>query len=1156
MVRYAAIVHYIFLLSILAHSAYSRRSSSPRTAQRCRLLALSTRHSPECGQESSAAPGSPIYPLLVTGPGRSGTLHTATLLSTLGIRVSHDNRFDPLRGGLRRTHAGPLRDGSVSWIYAFDDKNYPAWAGDLNGARFRSVFMQMRHPLRVIASRAAAPLGHSSEEFVRRHVDMPAHRTTYAGDLHSALHYWIGWSGFLLKVADWTYRLEDGVDVPELCHRAGLPSCPSSSLVDRAIATAAAARAGSKANHIEVSQRALTWDVLMRVDPHATQQARALACSYGGYDCDRPTLLPSSSSDLNGGGTGAAAVAVDLMPNMLSVDASEPALLRGFYGYTVAICARVPVFTPPDDLRSWIEFHRAAGIYKFALYYEGEIVEQQQQDTFVSTNRPESSDAWDEEGTKDADATTARPSNPQSSTYSPYSLGALLTEYASQDALVRIMRPSMLSGVDATSDFDYAAHCARTNPDRARFLLFLNAPYDYVYPLGNSTTSLSSTLDAACGAKDARLLDNARVSEPFAVRVPLRLYGASGHRLRPEQTDRKEQMRRRRRQKRATLSKQPPFTRYTTQADESMQHPTNAAVLMDVSICEKKEGMGVYSAELCARAASQAIANSQMLGASPPLESGSNQRSDSCIRQALVGGRRLLLSVEDQLRVLLVETLSKGGNDSTSIGTAIEALARKLRSNTPDDDAMALYDTLEVFAGAIGGAMLEQTTMDSLQVASARIVTAARQDSSNSGRSSDDTDANQNVERYIPLIWANMRQVDAAITAAAASGAYVQPEERLPSEAAANAVIVGEGPRDLQRLVAPLDRHGHCNAFFSATREAESAPSFEEGTTLRFLHIPKTGGTTLNDLLEVAAPLSKRVFCELATKKLTLQHIPDLYKNCDVISGEFDGSHRFQLPIADTGPVADLVLLRDPIRRAISQYEHLRYKGRFTQAEVETGGSNKWDTVARGLFTGSSCSAKWAHDICARLTDGDKCLGGGFCGLLRNHQTQMLAGARLFAPQLRMAVRETPQRLLCTAQRALSSMSIVGITDYYGVSVCLLLHAIRWWDLFDDCCRGEPGVLSCASLASKHQSNVRDARATIKRGAQVSSAYAERYLSNPELMRAMAVGNELDCALYAAGMRRFLAQVRSVEQATGTRLFPENSYPPPYSESCRQYGAI
>ena len=87
-------------------------------------------------------------------------------------------RFDPLTGQARPA-AGPMRDGAVSWVYAFADQrcdsassvrdpsapgqhpaitprtrwspsphSYPKWAGDLQGGRFAKVFLQTRHPLK------------------------------------------------------------------------------------------------------------------------------------------------------------------------------------------------------------------------------------------------------------------------------------------------------------------------------------------------------------------------------------------------------------------------------------------------------------------------------------------------------------------------------------------------------------------------------------------------------------------------------------------------------------------------------------------------------------------------------------------------------------------------------------------------------------------------------------------------------------------------------------------------------------------------------------------------------------------------------------------------------------------------------------------------
>lgn len=88
-----------------------------------------------------------------------------------------------------------------------------------------------------------------------------------------------------------------------------------------------------------------------------------------------------------------------------------------------------------------------------------------------------------------------------------------------------------------------------------------------------------------------------------------------------------------------------------------------------------------------------------------------------------------------------------------------------------------------------------------------------------------------------------------------------------------------------------------------------------------------------------------------------------------------------------------------------------------------------------------------------------------------------MSGARLYSPQLRASVRETPEQMLCVAERQMQEMSFVGITEHYNISVCLFFHSTGWDGLFQDCCgRGVSEGLTCDSLNDKLTANVRDTR--------------------------------------------------------------------------------
>ena len=54
----------------------------------CKLLSHTYKYAPQCGD---AAAGKQIFPLLITGTGRVGTLFVQTALTKMGLSFSHDN---------------------------------------------------------------------------------------------------------------------------------------------------------------------------------------------------------------------------------------------------------------------------------------------------------------------------------------------------------------------------------------------------------------------------------------------------------------------------------------------------------------------------------------------------------------------------------------------------------------------------------------------------------------------------------------------------------------------------------------------------------------------------------------------------------------------------------------------------------------------------------------------------------------------------------------------------------------------------------------------------------------------------------------------------------------------------------------------------------
>lgn len=226
---------------------------------------------------------------------------------------------------------------------------------------------------------------------------------------------------------------------------------------------------------------------------------------------------------------------------------------------------------------------------------------------------------------------------------------------------------------------------------------------------------------------------------------------------------------------------------------------------------------------------------------------------------------------------------------------------------------------------------------------------------------------------------------------------------------------------------------------------------------------------------------------QLSTSKLRERHQPQLYHGpLHLISAEFDASHRFQFAAPEGRPVYDFVWLREPASRILSQFEHHISQDRFAVDQLQ------WDELILQLLNPATCARnEEAH--CQQLSDPDKCLGGGFCSIIRNHQTHVMAGFRLYPPEVRESLLQDESRLLCVAQRNLLDMAVVGVTEHFNVSLCLLFHTMGWPKLFDSCCgRGLANGIQCSELTDKLTANVRDTRAQSKIAPAASQNYASK----------------------------------------------------------------
>ena len=241
-----------------------------------------------------------VYPLLITGVGRSGTRFAAKTLTARGYDVAHDDA----RVGRVGAASWPLaiREGA----YAYQLPNFAQVNAGFRGPnprwRFRRVFHQTRDPLKTVLSRAnsvgmmVSPWSYSDPLLFRDALgfcpgfppttELEAWRRdrravqggapwTPEVRLRVALFHYVFWHDWVKAYADWTYKVEE-FDADEIARRASMgPPRPP------ARPRPAAAAENSRA--MDPTLASVTWSDLERISPVVWRRATQLARQFG-YD--------------------------------------------------------------------------------------------------------------------------------------------------------------------------------------------------------------------------------------------------------------------------------------------------------------------------------------------------------------------------------------------------------------------------------------------------------------------------------------------------------------------------------------------------------------------------------------------------------------------------------------------------------------------------------------------------------------------------------------------------------------------------------------------------------------------------------------------------------------------------------------------------------
>ena len=289
----------------------------------------------------------------------------------------------------------------------------------------------------------------------------------------------------------------------------------------------------------------------------------------------------------------------------------------------------------------------------------------------------------------------------------------------------------------------------------------------------------------------------------------------------------------------------------------------------------------------------------------------------------------------------------------------------------------------------------------------------------------------------------------------------------------------------------------------------DGASSTRQGAL--FLHIPKTGGHTIDALLE--APVVPGRLCRVPGAGASTAST--VWAKCEcaaLLSLEADGAFvaHYRQQCGPQRPV--LTMLRDPATRAISAWNHQVSKNRGASRSLRA-------PTATGGVLHPACQ----HDraFCEALADPAKCRLRGSCGLFQNHQVLTLVGSFGRSLSDMVSLERNSTALLETALGTLTGLEAFGLTEHMRTSVCLIAHTLGWREAFEQCCASQAAAPPGPCAAFRSDAPARNARPHAVDDTQ--AAFAESV-------------NALDRALYTAAEHIFWHRVRVMEVTTKTKF--------------------
>jgi hypothetical protein len=231
----------------------------------CDLVLQSRLHSERCGSKAEG------WPLLLTGTPRSATVFASKLLQGHGMLIHND-------------WGAPERDGSVSWIFAFEDPNNFGPART-QGKTFGHVLHQVKDPLGSITSMCTEPVYTGELKFLQRHINFTSSLESPRSKSRGVLEFWVRWHTFLKEMKFPTYQIEQ-VEAEDIFRIAGLEQLYHNRTSKGVVSSSTNAR-----DHRD----RFSWQQIYTIDPDLAAEAWNLAHYYGysypGVSFDNLTCL-------------------------------------------------------------------------------------------------------------------------------------------------------------------------------------------------------------------------------------------------------------------------------------------------------------------------------------------------------------------------------------------------------------------------------------------------------------------------------------------------------------------------------------------------------------------------------------------------------------------------------------------------------------------------------------------------------------------------------------------------------------------------------------------------------------------------------------------------------------------------------------------------